>query len=163
LTIYNSTFNNNHATGDGGAINVQTGGVALISNSTFYQNTADGNGGAINQDGSPVGVVTLKVVNSTFSENGATTGGSINTDGIMKLCNDIVANSTSGGECTGAGTHAVSAALIESGGCGYTVPDAFISIADPMLGSLQDNGGSTFTMALDPSSPALTRGLNFLL
>ena len=49
MTIVNSVFDFNFATGDGGAINVQDG-TLLIDNSAFTNNVTDDDGGAINFD-----------------------------------------------------------------------------------------------------------------
>ena len=68
-----------------------------IIHSTFSGNSAATGGGIENDGGDPV------VTNSTFSGNSATTngGGINNTSGTVNLTNVIIANSTSGGDCSG--------------------------------------------------------------
>ena len=52
--------------------------------------------------------------------------------------------------------------LVGSGAVGLDPADNLINVHDPMLGPLQDNGGSTLTMAPLPGSPAIDAGV-FLL
>jgi predicted outer membrane repeat protein len=152
LTVSNSTFSGDSASADfyvaGGSIFNR--GTLTVSNSTFSGNSASGNetetsvgGGISNFDG------TLTVSNSTFSGNSATDGGSISGQATLK--NSIVANSTTGRNCSGA--------IIDGGG-NLSYPDASCPgiNADPLLGPLQDNGGPTWTMALGPGSAALDTG-----
>lgn len=73
LTIRNSTFSGNTASGAGGAVAI-TGGTATITNSTFSGNTSPGAG-----LGGAIVVVngTVTVANSTISGNSAGTGGGL--------------------------------------------------------------------------------------
>ena len=94
----------------------------------------------------------LTVSNSTLSGNGASVGGGIynwhgNGNKVI-LENTIVANSPSGGNCSGV--------IIDDGG-NLSYPDTTCPgiNGDPRLGPLQDNGGPTWTMALGPGSAAL--------
>ena len=66
----------------------------------------------------------------------------------MTLKNTIVANSPTGGNCSG---------TITDGGGNLSYPDTTCPgiNADPMLGPLQNNGGPTETMALGPGSAAI--------
>jgi hypothetical protein len=149
LTVTNSTFSGNSASGafgfGGGIFNI---GTLTVTNSTFSANSAGRSGGGIaNRAG---GIVNFR--NSTFSGNSAVTsgGGIDNLDGVLTLENTIAANSPSGGNCSGA--------ILDGGGnlqhpgtdCGLT-----IASDDPLLGPLQNNGGPTDTMALQPGSPAI--------
>ena len=70
-----------------------------------------------------------------------------------------MANSHTGGEIAGSGSVAGSHNLVEngSGGLGDTI------IADPVLGSLQNNGGPIETRALLSYSPAIDAGSNALI
>ena len=64
LTIDNSSFSNNHANRDGGAIHGESGAVLTVTNSDFNNNSANWSGAAI------YGVnTTINVSDSTFSEN----------------------------------------------------------------------------------------------
>ena len=66
----------------------------------------------------------------------------------MTLKNTIVANSPTGGNCSGA---------ITDGGGNLSYPDTTCPgiNSDPKLGPLQNNGGPTQTMALLPGSAAI--------
>ena len=100
----------------------------------------------------------MTVTNSTFSGNSAVqSGGAINVasdGGATVLRNSIVANSTSGGNCSGTITNGGN--NIEDGiTCGWASNNDSMSNADPKLAALADNGGPTYTMALLAGSPAL--------
>jgi hypothetical protein len=156
VTITGSTFSGNSAW-SGGAIG-NYGGSLAITNSTFSGNSASssgwGGGGAIYTYAGG----TMTVTNSTFSGNSAVqSGGAINVasdGGATVLRNSIVANSTSGGNCSGTITNGGN--NIEDGiTCGWASNNDSMSNADPKLAALADNGGPTYTMALLAGSPAL--------
>jgi hypothetical protein len=95
--------------------------------------------------------------NSTLSGNsGSPSGGGIYNDGTATLQNTIVANSTSGGNCSGAitsnGYNLSSDSTCNLSGAGD------LNGIDPQLGPLQNNGGPTETMALLAGSPATDAG-----
>ncbi len=136
ITVTRSTLANNHAS-NGGAI-YATSTRLHVENSTFYGNTADAHGGGIYNSG------TATIRNSTFSHNNP----GIRSTGSMVISNSIIANSV-GGDCVGATT---SNTLIEDGSCGATLS------GDPMLGALQNNGGTTLTMMPSVCSPAINAG-----
>ncbi|MBI3242449.1 MAG: hypothetical protein HYZ49_09170 [Chloroflexi bacterium] len=129
-----------------------------ITNSTFSNNPE----GGVESLNPGVGLSAIEVKNSTFFNNGdsgisniAYSGGSATTT----LYNTIIANNISARNC--------SATIIDGGNnlqfggdpfwgdstCGATIP-----VADPLLGSLQNNGGLTKTHALLPGSPAIDAG-----
>jgi len=95
------------------------------------------------------------VTNSTFSGNSAGDGGGIwnapwTSPSSLILQNTIVANSLSGGNCSGP---------MADGGGNLSWPDSTcLGInQDPLLdpAGQQDNGGPTQTIALQPGSPAI--------
>jgi len=91
LTVKNSTFSNNQASGEGGGIAISTLDAATFLNTTISTNTAGTNGGGLYSVGSP----TARVVNSTFTLNTASTGGGMyNATAGMRLDNTIVAQNT---------------------------------------------------------------------
>ena len=155
--VANSTFSGN-TTYAGGAF-VNYGGVANLANVTISGNTASFGGGIINYSG---GLLTL--TNATLSANTATsTGGGIYNGSSLSLANTILANSTSGGDCSNAGTISSQAYnLIEASGssaCGIANgSNGSIVGVDPALGALQENGGGTPTHALGSSSRAIDAG-----
>jgi predicted outer membrane repeat protein len=172
LSVTASTFVDNHADNSigGGAIAVDaTPGTVTVSNSTFLDNTAVGSSG----DGGALEVAfpattTVNVVNSTFSGNSAhssDTGTMYNGGSATTFTNTIVdATGATGGTCGGSTippVHDGGNNLEYNGGspttCGFS---SNAVTAKPMLGTLQDNGGSTETMALLPGSPAIDAGSN---
>jgi CSLREA domain-containing protein len=85
FTIRNSSFNNNNASGYGGAIYSQLGTVTVV-NSTLANNSAKQNGGAVHNDD---GNLTLR--NCTLSKNSAAVGGGVSNNGAG---NGYTANAT---------------------------------------------------------------------
>lgn len=155
LTVTNSTLAYNMANTVGGGID-SYGGTLTVTNSTFFRNGAPLGGGIALSWNS-----TLAATNSTFSGNRADAGGGILVRyaiNSLTLINTIIANSVGGNDCQNNGGTIVADLhnLIEDNkGCG-----APVSTDDPGLGVLQDNGGSTKTMAIGPSSPAYNAGDN---
>jgi CSLREA domain-containing protein len=100
------------------------------------------------------------MTNSTISDNSAnSSGGGINNEGTLTITNSIVANSLNGGDCWGSindGGHNISS----DDTCGFDPANGSLPNTDPMLGSLQDNGGPTWTHVLLPDSPAIDAGDN---
>lgn len=148
LTLTNITFNGNHSSQSGGAI-ANLGGTLKVINCTFSGNNANAGGGAIfNQSGN------VDIQFSTFSGNTGQTptessGAILNRFGVVTVSNSIFANSTCGTGITDGGNN------LDSGStCGFSN-----SGIEPMLGSLQDNGGSAKTFALMTGSPAINAGL----
>lgn len=151
--IANSTFEGNYAN-TGGAIYNLSGTIDIV-NSTFYENQAlPGDGGAISNTSNG----TVNITNTTFSRNEAgqySDGSSIdNSDGgSVNLTNSLVAYSQSGDNCLG---------TITDGGGNLSYPDATcpgINL-DPVLGTLQDNGGPTLTAALLNGSSAIDNAID---
>ena len=163
LTVLNSTFANNQATyvssgtPDGGAI--YNGGTLTVLNSTFYNNTADGYGGGIYNTTSK----TATLINNTFSKNDADSGQTVENAGTLHISNNIMtSNSGSPNNCFNNGGSVSTDVnnLIQDNGSGAFACGTPVSTADPKLGSLQDNGGPTQTMALLSGSPAIDAGDN---
>jgi len=156
-TISKSTISGNSANESGG---VDNRGMLTISNSTVSENNANfrGNvsGGGISNSG------VLAINNSTISGNsahgslGSFGGGIYNSNGTATLQNSIVANSTSGGNCYGT-MKSNGYNLSSDGSCNFNHAGD-LNNHDPLLGPLQNNGGSTETMALLPGSPAIDAG-----
>jgi predicted outer membrane repeat protein len=145
MTVRNSTFMGNSAANSGGGI--YSHDQLPIWNSTFLSNTAKNFGGGIFGDWHTM------MWNNTLSGNSATSGGGIRASGVLELHNTIIANSPAGGDCINVGSIVYNDRnLIEDSTC----DPAFNG--DPVLGSLHDNGGSTWTMALLPGSPAIDAG-----
>lgn len=154
LTLTNSTISGNQSTKSGGGLYLKTGSgnSATITNSTLYENSSKKNGGGIYNK------TTLTIVNSTLSGNMANKdGGGIYNIGTATLYNTIIANSD-GDDLDGNFDGDYN--LIEDGTGTFSDGSHNITHVDPQLGALQDNGGSTFTMALSAGSYALNGGSN---
>jgi hypothetical protein len=167
LTLLRVTVSNNRATFAGGLYN-DRGATVTIINSTVSGNTAldpgicdGGFGGGIFNAG---GVVNL--LNTTITDNdGQCQGGGIwMTSGSVTLNNTIVARQSGPfpedcdegfpetGEFISRGFN-----LDSDGTCGLDQPSDLPGV-DPLLGPLQDNGGSTDTHLPMLGSPAIDAG-----
>ena len=149
LVVANSAFIGNSAM-VGGAIRAAGNmGSALVVNSTFSGNSAENDGGAISSQ------TGLLVTNSTFYRNHAREGGGIATDGLFgaSVRNSILFDSS----CSGS-TLSDGGLNLDSGAtCVVSDANGSLSVTDPLLGPLQDNGGPTKTHALLTGSPAIDR------
>ena len=162
LTINRSTISNNSANSAHGGID--NGGILSLTNSTVSGNDgAMGVGGIKNSD-------TAKILNSTIAKNnGAAADGISNFTGAkIKLTSSIVTSNSNnillrGDIFTSQGNN-----LISNGDGVEIINQTEVSDLigttdnplDPQLGELQDNGGSTQTIALLDGSPAIDAGSN---
>lgn len=154
------------AGGNGGGIygsarvSLQTGTIS--GNQAGAGCSGSGNGG--NGGGLFQAADILLVVNSTIVDNyvpAGGTGGGI--AGNSTHGNSIVANNSSGTEandCTGVLAAPEGFILLESSdGCTVTGKNKGLILGvDPILGTLADNGGFSYTHALLAGSPALDKG-----
>ncbi len=146
LTVTGSTF-----TGNTHGID-NANGLLIVANSTFVRNkftVPKGIGAGIANSG------TVRVYNTTFSDNEAANGGAIGNheNGTVTLYNTIVANSGNGGNCFGPMIDGGHNLQYPGATCGSSIPTN-----DPKLLPLADNGGATQTMALPADSPAIGEG-----
>jgi hypothetical protein len=162
-TISDSTFSSNTNTGDtygGGAIAFFNNGVKTVANSTFTGNISTTDGGAIYAFTGTVKLDSVSIVgNTTQNGNG---GGLANEYSTTLISNTIIANNVDNGgespDCSG-GISSGGYNLIKNlTGCAFTPVTGDITGVDPRLGSLGDYGGSTETLPLLPSSPAIDAG-----
>jgi len=152
LTITNSTFSGNSALSAGAIYNV----VSLtVTNSTFSGNSASVFGGGIGNVG------TMTVTNSTFSGNSARGGGGggIANNGSATLKSTILAAET-GGNCVSLATHTVTDDgfnIADDGSCSFSALTSINNSTKLNLdpAGLQNNGGPTETIALEPNSQAV--------
>ena len=167
LAIDHCTVSGNHGSVGGGVYNDGYSGTATltVTNSTFSGNSAGyldyGWGGAIYNDGS-LGSATLTLNNSTFSGNSAGYhgGGIYNGSGMVTIRHTIL-NAGAWGENLSNAYGSVSSLgynLSSDNGGGFLTATGDQINTDPMLGPLQDNGGSTFTHELLSGSPAINAG-----
>lgn len=171
VVITSSTFTGNHG-GNGGGMMINTSGwsTSHISNSTISSNSAAGSGGGIYYQ-----EVSLRLTNVTITGNTADSdnsgdgnGGGLFFESGPDVGNTIIAGNAdlSGGSVDCASSGAVMNSLDHNligdpTGCpigGTTTHN--ITDADPLLGALQDNGGSTTTHLLLAGSPAIDTGDN---
>lgn len=142
------TFQENQAASGGGIY--QEANNLTIDNSTFWGNQAE-NGGAI------LNKMSVMINSSTFYANSASvSGGGLLNQHIYppNLRNSIIANSASGGSCSGDIANGYN--NIDSGDtCGWGSANGSLSNTDPLLGPLRDNGGETLTLAPTWGSPAI--------
>lgn len=152
ITIANSTFSNNTASRTGGGLH--NGGFATLNNTTVSVNISPGGGGVFSDN-------YILSYNNTFTANNLaiSLGG-----GEMRFWNTVVANSTDGPNCDrSSGSPATFLSLggnLDSGNSCFFLPPADLIDTDPLLGPLQDNGGTTLTHALLTGSPAIDSGDN---
>jgi hypothetical protein len=174
-TVINSTFSGNDSVQCGGFANVS--GTLIVVNTTVSGNSASfgGNagGGFCNTGGMPVR-------NSTITNNSATaatgSGGGFFNTGTLRIGNTIIAGNTAAAQ-----PEIRNESLVESAGNNLIgdsagdSTDTFNSITyktaagmedildtPPLLGALQNNGGTTPTRALLTGSPAIDKGGNAL-
>jgi len=157
MTLIGNTIENNLAVTGGGIDHFD--GQLSMSNDTLSGNSASDNGGGLYNRGAAT------LTNVTFagnSANGLGTGGNLfNDTASISIRNTIVTGSDIDGNCFNSEGFVNSLGHNLDGGntCGFTGAGDLIN-TNPMLGSLQDNGGPTFTLALLAGSPAIDGGTN---
>lgn len=163
LTIIRSTFNDNTALEVRGGGAIFNYGTLHVANSTFSGNTAAGGFGGAIHNGELVGLVGgAQIDNSTISGNSAALGGSpggaiYNKPGQpIYVQNTIIADNVPQ-NCSGAPLETEGFNLSSDESCDLDGAGDLNEV-DPNLGSLRNNGGPTWTMALRPGSPAIDAG-----
>ncbi|MFO1477233.1 MAG: right-handed parallel beta-helix repeat-containing protein [Verrucomicrobiota bacterium] len=173
LTVTGSLINSNTAYYGAGIYSTCAGAASVtvtIQNSTFSGNNSAG----IQNDGAWGGAAAMNVYDSTFSGNA---GAAILTDGrfggnaSLQLGNNLF-KAPAGSASLGSLESTVMSAGYNlssdaAGGDGMSGPGGLLNHVgdirntDPMLGSLQGNGGPTPTHALLSGSPAIDQGHSF--
>jgi hypothetical protein len=154
LTLRNSTITGNSVSGPFGAGfggGLGNSGVATVINSTISGNQASGWGGGI---GNFAG--TVAVYSSTIAHNSEGFGGGVTNNGTTLLVQDDIISGNSGKNCSGAIT-SNGYNISSDKSCSFS-NSGDMDNTDPMLGSLQNNGGPTQTQALQSGSPAIDAG-----
>ncbi len=188
VSIENSTFMNNSATtesasdssnlADGGALYCRVDANPRVSveiiNSTISNNVAEDSAGGLYCDN---GI--FSIYNSTITQNTCST-----TDGIVQISNDaevslfstIITGNNSAVDietdhetvlvqldhcCWDSSGVNETTTAFATGPAAYSVTQCVDTI-DPLLADLADNGGVTYTHALQPGSLALNSGANLL-
>ncbi|WP_445240499.1 DUF4347 domain-containing protein [Microcoleus vaginatus] len=170
LTVTNSTFANNQAEDNGGGLWSGENGNISIVNSTFSGNSAAKQGGGMlvaNRDS-----FSTNIVNSTFAKNTAEFSGGIATfnDPVkspITVKNSIFDRNTAsnsfktrqhtGRELIDGGNNIQFPAKLTTGDPNDSNVTANVTIADPLLGPLQNINGA-FVLPLLVGSPAIDTG-----
>jgi hypothetical protein len=126
------------------------GGDLKLYNTTISGNLAGTTGGGFEAASGVVGVN-----NVTLARNAAASAGGLHSAATVHVTNTILAENT-GGNCGGAVT-SFGYNLDDAASCAFAEPGDLAGLP-ANLGLLQDNGGTTFTHALLPGSPALEAG-----
>jgi len=155
--IHHSLFINNIAARGAGAIHNGLSGTLELSNVTLSQNITETitilevPGVVLTLPGSALsnsGTASLDFV--TVTDNYSLPGGGAVWARAIDINNSIIANNING-DCVIPSTSAFSTVNLDSdGSC-----SGFSITADPLLSPLADNGGTTYTHALLPGSPAI--------
>jgi hypothetical protein len=159
LTLSASLLSENNAGNQGSAIGI-FGGEVTISNSTIAKNQGLA---AIDQPSPIVSAPTITINNSTIADNEGRldTGGIVvvSSDSNVSIYSSIFSNNTpTNGRLSPSVIFTNKGFNLETGTeMGFTLASDKQS-TDPLLGPLQDNGGGSFTMALQEGSPAIDKG-----
>ncbi len=155
LVVDSSTIASNTASVGGGGIAVRESGLDL-ENVTMAFNEASSRGGGIDyQNGNDA--VSQSIRFSTITSNVSLGGGSNLAATGFPI--DVTGTIFNDGDClfVNSGLNSLGGNLDSGVSCGLNPPNDLIS-TDPLLGSLQDNGGDVRTIALRASSPAIDAG-----
>ena len=167
LTLNRSTVRGNSVFGNSSYNPSRGGGIAnygilTLNNSTVSGNSAsEGAGGGISNT---LATSILTLNNSTVSNNAATgavgIGSGIDNHGAIYSSNTIIARNVNDdlrGTLVSRGHNLIGNS---TGGSGFRTDLGDMLNINPMLGGLQNNGGSTWTHALLSGSPAIDSGDN---
>ncbi|CAH0998950.1 hypothetical protein LEM8419_00245 [Neolewinella maritima] len=167
LNLVRSTvFNNTVVTGDslelsgtgGGIANAGTSGDFSVTASTVTGNSAETGGGIFSS-------TNARIENSTVVANTATTGGGVATSESLLIQGSILSANTadtdanlnrSGGTTTSAGFNFFGTEVGDD--ITLNTANGDITGADPDLGDLSDNGGTTMTLKPNCGSPIVGTG-----
>jgi hypothetical protein len=165
LTVIDSTISGNSSfgwaglceQGNGGGMFFYNGGILSVTNSTISGNSTSEHGGGMTLGGNG----TTIIEESTISDNSGPQGGGIFNYAMLRIRDTVLKAGEFGPTILNYGGGSVTSlgynlASDEGGGVLRALGDQINT--DPMLGPLQDNGGSTFTHSLLPGSPAINAG-----
>lgn len=174
-TVINSTFSNNQADAGGGILNA---GTATVINTTLSGNQARVfGGGGIGNLGTITSINNTITNNTVVANTNSTFGGGVENffGGVMTVNNTIIAGNinsnnqaadvSSDSDIAGDANNLIGTTAGASGtigtGSDLTFAEAGITNINQVLDpTLQNNGGSTPTHALLPTSPAINAGNN---
>jgi uncharacterized repeat protein (TIGR01451 family)/CSLREA domain-containing protein len=174
--IAQSTFSGNFSV-YGGAIYhdgfITPSSLLRLTNSTLSGNTASRNGGGVYVFGGLTELFNTTIANNRVrfhvGQPGIGGGLYVTATAVLTAENSVIANNTRGNgimletrdDCFSSGTVGTLAydLILTTTNCFVTGPQGGLIVGqDPLLGPLQDNGGSTQTHALLTGSPAINAG-----
>jgi hypothetical protein len=147
LSIDNCTFSNNSTEVEGGALLIMGGTLATVTNSTFANNSG-GDGAAIKS-----GSTALALINDTFSGSAQTAA--VVSGSAVSAKGTILQNGTFGPNCNAPFSLDQGYNISDDNSCGFGSPSLNNTDAKLDPTGLQNNGGPTQTIALEPGSPAI--------
>ena len=160
-SISGSTFNDNSSYTGGG---IENAGTLNLTNSTISRNHAlasgtniTATGGGLYWIGGTIGLLNVTLNANTASAQGGNIYAGSSTNISITLKNTLVAQG-SPNNCS-AHISSQSHNLESANSCGLGAAGDIVNAA-PRLGSLQNNGGTTWTHALLVGSPAIDQGTN---
>jgi hypothetical protein len=186
LRIHSSTLARNEAHGGNGAGSGQggsasggaiynDGGVTSVINATVSGNAAQSGSGSQTPSSLGGGILsrngTLQIYNSTITGNTSTSNRSVFVLGdagtaAVEIFSSIIGQAISSPTVFDLGINAENGGILTVFGANNIIrrqndfPEITVSNADPLLGPLLDNGGSSPTHALLEGSPAINVGSN---
>ena len=180
LTVNNSAIYSNSAFSESDSGGAFGGGIINAGTATVNQSTISKNGvaGRINNGGGIANEGDLTITNSTIGNNSSNLTGGIVNGGEVTVTSTIIANvgnnNINGDDFTSGGNNFISGEAetnfrgvpVTISAEGFTngengdIVGTLENPIDPLLGELQDNGGSTPTQALLDGSPAINAGSN---
>lgn len=153
LRMQASTVHNNFSHGGGGLSNYGTGS---LTNTTLSDNQVSLDsphpGGGLNN------LNALELTHCTIAGNAAPAGGGIGNQGTLTMVNTLVADNLNSNCQLTLNILSSGHNLDSDGTCGLTTSPTDLSNIDPKLDPLRENGRSTLTHALGPTSPAIDAG-----
>jgi len=155
MNVMTSTIDNNSAA-EGGGIYNNSGAITTIMLSTISTNDASATGGGIQNDGASLSLNAVTVALNTAT----TTGGGIQSNTTTSLTNTIVASNAASAGNDVAGTFVSNDynLIFNDDLNAFPAASNDRESVDPMLGSLQNNGGTTETHELLMGSQAYNFG-----
>jgi Ca2+-binding RTX toxin-like protein len=158
--LTNSVISGNSAPLGGGIFNQSSSTISSITNSTLSNNTAERGGGIFNNSATISSITNSTLSNNTASNSG---GGIYSEGGEIAAKNTIVAGNTATSSPDFGGSLRSNGYNLIGNTTGTTItgdPTGNIINVDAKLGTLQNNSGTTQTIALLPGSPAINAGDN---
>ena len=170
--ITNVTFAANHASIAGALENEANGSgnvsAPILVNTTFYKNSADRYGGAIHNQSVNFGQVNPILASTTFNSNSAARGGAMynsssEVGGTAPLLRNVIlwgdsATASDAEIFSDSSTPSIDYSIVQ-GGCPFeSVCGSHLLTSDPLLSTLADHGGFSWTLLPNPGSSAIDAG-----